>query len=376
MMDFNLTEEQALLRDSAARYLREVHPFNPRQHLTGRTSEAARANWQALAELGWLGLSLPESLEGPGCSFVEDAIVLEELGRALAPEPLLAFGVPAACVLQHAGDFLDRSALAGEFVQGKARIAWAHDEAPGARHATKAMPGTGGWTLSGYKQLVLGGSQANAFFIRAAVEGVGSGPAVALFYVPVSQPGVHCKPYRLVDGSDACDLVLDGIRLQGSALVAEGDAAQAIVDEVMDRQCLGAVAEMIGCMEAVLAVSAEHLKTRVQFGKPLASFQALQHLMADMFIEVQETRSILFHGLAGLHQAPTQRARRASAAKSYAGTAARLVGQGGIHVHGGLGVTEEVAVGHYYRRIVTLERLFGDCGFHRTRFARIDGTES
>jgi len=367
-MDFNLSEEQALLRDSAARYLRDKYPFDPRGGLRGWAEPSGdKADWQVLAELGWLGLSVPQAQGGYGLGFVEDALVLEEFGRALAPAPFLGSAVLCTPLLRNAAASLHQQALVQGLVQGSTRFALAHLEPEVAGCATRARCLADGWELQGRKLLALAAPQADVLLITASDPDAAG--ATSLFAVPATVPGVHMRPYRLVDGQWAADVVLESVRIGAQECLAGPLQASALLEEALDHACLGAVAEMLGCMEAVLEISAQHLKTRVQFGKPLGAFQALQHRMAEMFLEVQETRSILYHGLSGLSLSAHERKRRASAAKAYAGSAARFVGQQGIQMHGGLGVTEEVAVGHYYRHIVALERLFGDSAAHVARFA-------
>jgi alkylation response protein AidB-like acyl-CoA dehydrogenase len=216
--------------------------------------------------------------------------------------------------------------------------------------------------------VVLGGPSADLLIVSAAVGDDRQG-RFALYLVDPRAPGVSMHHYPLIDYSRASDVRLQDVRVAPEAMLIGPNNAFAALEEATDLATLATVAEALGCMEAILQLTSGHLSTRVQFGQPLGKFQALQHRMAEMFIEVQETRSILYQGISNLDKGDAERRIAVSAAKAYAGNAGKLVGAHGIQLHGGIGVTEEARVGHYYKQLILLEKLFGDCDYHVNRFA-------
>ena len=367
-MDFNLSEEQQMLRDAAARLIREQYGFEARRQVAAATGWSP-AHWARYADMGWLGLGVPEDCGGLGCGFIETAIVAEELGRGLALEPFVGCAVLAARLIEQA-DAPAFAARRAELLQGIAagtlQVALAHSE-PASRFerdavATRARADGGGYLIEGVKTMVLAAGASTQLIVTAAIEGEG----MALFLVPTEAVVQHAYP--LIDGSRAADVELRAVAVGAAARLTLAGTAEALLDEALDRAALAQVAEALGCMEAVLDMTAEYLKTRQQFGQPIGKFQALQHRMAEMFVEVQETRSILYRGMAHLDGAAAARQQAVSAAKVMLGSAGRFVGGQGIQLHGGIGVTDEYQVGHYYKRLLVLEKLYGDSDWHLSRF--------
>lgn len=367
-MDFNLTDEQQMLREAASRFVREQYGFEARRKWAA-DGGWSRERWGQYAEMGWLSLSIPEALGGLGCSFVETALVAEELGRGITLEPFAGCAVLAARLIERAdapGFDAQREALLAGIADGSAITLLAHSE-PGSRFETdsvkaQARPTDTGWVIEGTKMMVPGAPSAAHFIVSARIEGQGAG----LFLV--HREAVVLQAYPLIDGTRAGDLELHGVAVGKDAMLAAPGSALPLLEEAMDRAALAQVAEGLGCMEAVLALTSEYLKTRQQFGQPIGKFQALQHRMSEMFVEVQETRSILYRGIAHLDAAPATRKQAVSAAKVMLGSAGRFVGGQGIQLHGGIGVTDEYQVGHYYKRLLTLEKLYGDSDWHLDRF--------
>jgi len=367
-MDFNLTDEQQMLRESASRFVREQYGFEARRKWAADGGWSPE-RWGQYAEMGWLSLSIPEELGGLGCSFVETALVAEELGRGIALEPFTGCAVLAARLIERGdapGFASQREALLAGIADGSAITLLAHSE-PASRFeidgvATEARETAGGWVIDGTKMMVPGAPGAAHFIVSARVQGQG----IALFLV--HREAVVLQTYPLIDGTRAADIELHGVAVGKEALLAMPGNAVALLEEAMDRAALAQVAEGLGCMEAVLELTAEYLKTRQQFGQPIGKFQALQHRMSEMFVEVQETRSILLRGIANLEGEPAARKQAVSAAKVMLGTAGRFVGGQGIQLHGGIGVTDEYQVGHYYKRLLALEKIYGDSDWHLDRF--------
>jgi alkylation response protein AidB-like acyl-CoA dehydrogenase len=367
-MDFNLTDEQQMLRESASRFVREQYGFEARRKWAADSGWSPE-RWGQYAEMGWLSLSIPEQFGGLGCSFVETALVAEELGRGIALEPFVGCAVLAARLIERAdapGLGAQREALLAGIADGSAITLLAHSE-PGSRFELDSVQAQAratetGWVIDGTKMMVPGAPSAAHFIVSARLEGQGT----ALFLV--HREAVVLQAYSLIDGTRAGDLELHGVAVGKDAMLAAPGRAAPLIEEAMDRAALAQVAEGLGCMEAVLALTSEYLKTRQQFGQPIGKFQALQHRMSEMFVEVQETRSILYRGIAHLDGAPAARKQAVSAAKVMLGSAGRFVGGQGIQLHGGIGVTDEYQVGHYYKRLLALEKLYGDSDWHLDRF--------
>ena len=288
-MDFNLTDEQQMLRDGVRRFAIERYSFEARQRLLATVERYSAQNWNTYAELGWLALALPEEVGGLGCSFVETAIVMQELGRVLALEPYATSAILGAHIIGASENNNQRAPLLSQLGTGQLRVALAHSE-PGARyelnavHVTTAHATDDGYVLSGVKTLVFDAPAADQLVVSAAMAAEGS---FGLFIVPTDAAGVVMNAYPLIDGTRAADIELKALRLPNSALLVSPRRAFDVLEEAIDRTVLAQVAEALGAMEAVLDITNGYIKQRVQFGQPIGKFQALQHRMAEMFVEVQ-----------------------------------------------------------------------------------------
>lgn len=366
-MKFDLSEEQQMLRDAAGRFVRESYGLEHRRAICAGAEGWSREHWKLYAELGWLGLNLPEDVGGLGCSMVETMVLAEQFGRGMVLEPFLSTAVLCARLLDRCGNEAARQELLPALIGGELLLALAHDE-PGARGADarprlEAARSSGGYRLGGTKILALGAAAADRLIVSARLEG-----ETALFLLPRDMAGLRIEPYPLTDGSRAGDVHLDGVVLPASALLCRGDAATQALDEALDQARLVAMAQCLGAMEGCVETSAEYIKTRVQFRQPLARFQSLQHLMADMFVDTQEARSALYRAVSLIAAPPAQRRNAISSAKIMIGPAARRVTGSGIQLHGGYGTTDEYLVSHYFRYAFTLEKLFGDAEDHARRY--------
>jgi len=373
-MDFNLSEEQQMLRDGADRYLSEHYAFEQRGAILATDSRCNEQQWRQYAELGWLALSLPEANGGLGASFIETSLLLEAMGRRLVLEPYATTAVLAARILERGSNSSLRAALLPEIAAGTLRIALAHEET-GFRSRpialqTHARRDGAHFRLDGCKLLAYDAPNAGKLLVTARFE---SSDAPSIWLLDREMPGVQLDGYPLIDGTLAADVVLSGAHVPAEALIAGPDCAEEVLEEALDRLVLGRVAEALGAMETVIQITAEQLRNRSQFGQPLSRFQALQHRMAEMFIEAQETRSILYRGLAAIDSASAERQAAVSAAKVVAAAAGRIVGGQGIQLHGAVGVTEEYRVGHYFKRLIVLEKAYGDADYHLARLAGLHG---
>ena len=368
-MDFSLSEEQQMLCEGAERYLAAHYSFEQRRALLSSVAGCSEGHWSMFAELGWLALAVPEDAGGLGGSFIDVALIMEAMGRRLVVEPYATTAVLGARVIDRSGNVAIRSELLPAIAQGECKVALAHGEIASRYQSsglgTLARTLEGDYVVDGVKAIVLDGPAADWLIVSAQLEGEG----LALFLINKDTAGVTLRGYPLIDGTRAADVELAAVRVPRSSLLVSGARALEVLEEAVDRVVLARVAEALGAMEVVLQLTSEHLKNRRQFGQPLMNFQALQHRLAEMFVEVQETRSILYRGLAYIEAPAAERKAAVSAAKVVAAAAGRVVGELGIQLHGGVGMTDEYQVGHYYKRLVALEKAFGDVDHHLERLA-------
>ncbi len=381
-MDFTLTPEQQLLQDSVRRYVDKAYAFEARAtSATSAASAASAAHWQAFADNGWLAAALPEGHGGSGGSVVETALIAHELGRGLVLEPYLGCAVMAAQTLLAGGSAAQHDRWLPLLADGSVRLALAHSE-PGNRGmplpvSTQARPADGGYRLDGHKSLVLSGGLAQHYIVSARMTGAPAAE-VSLFLVDAAAPRLRREPVSLHDGSRAEALVLDDVRVAADAVLGESGRGLPALRSGLAHGIVALGAELVGAMEKVIEVTAGYLKTRTQFGVTIGSFQALQHRMADMAAEMEMARSMLYAALAAMASGdervrdPTRdptRDHTLSAAKALIGRAARLVCAQAIQLHGGIGMTEEYLVGHYFKRAVVGELLLGSSDRHEAACA-------
>ncbi|MGE0742396.1 MAG: acyl-CoA dehydrogenase family protein [Hyphomonadaceae bacterium] len=368
-MDFTYSDEQQSLQDSVKRFCEREYPFEKRQASLKTADGFDRAHWAAFADLGWLGAGLSEEAGGFGGGPIENAIILEQLARGLSVAPFLSSAVIATQAVARLATSGQREELLAPLIAGESIAALAHGET--AQHAfapalgTKATVSKGGYRLNGRKTFVLGGQAADVLLVSAA-----HGAGVSLFAVPSGANGVERVSYHAVDGRRVSDVMLKDVEVGADALIGSEGGAQDAIDFALDYGVVGLCAEAVGAMDAALWITRDYLKTRKQFGVTLNTFQALQHRMADMLVETELARSMLYRGIAALSlENPRARQRGVSAAKAQIGEAGFFVGTQAIQLHGGIGVTEEYVVGHYFKRLALVRGLFGSTDQHLTRFA-------
>jgi alkylation response protein AidB-like acyl-CoA dehydrogenase len=356
-VQFELSEDQALLRDSVERCLAATYAFETRRRIV-REGGFDAAQWQSFATMGWLGVALPDALGGLDGSAEDLALLHEGLGRALVLEPVAAIATLAAQTLRHAEPVRARQWLPA-MTSGETLLVLAHHEA-GGRIVTRAEVAPGGVRLTGRKVLLPGGPQAQAFIVSAREAGQG-GEGESLFLVPHDAPGLARHEYRLIDGSSACDLQLDGVRLDDEARLGPRDGAGKALDESHALATIAAMAESVGVMDRAVHVTRDYLLARQQFGVAIASFQALRHRLADMAIALEQSRAMLQHALHALHVPDrVDRRRELVLAKALVGRNGRFVGAHAIQLHGGIGMTDEYDIGHCFKRLMVLDTWLGD----------------
>jgi alkylation response protein AidB-like acyl-CoA dehydrogenase len=375
-MDFALTDEQTLLRDSVSRYLDKKYDFAACGTVVERHGGFSREQWSAFAGMGWLGAGLPEAAGGFGGSAIESAIVLEELGRALVVEPYVALAVLAPRTLLQASDAAARASLA-ESIAGTSVIAVAHGEerARGRlAHVTSAAKraARGGYVIDGCKSRVLGGPVADRFIVSARTSGsADDARGITLFALHANAPGMRRHDYRLIDGSVACDLVFERVEAGPDDVLGEAGGAFRVLEHAHFHAIAGACAEALGVMERATWTTRDYLQQRRQFGVPIASFQALQHRLADMVIALEQSRAMLHCALSALEcERDDERRHAVAAAKAKIGHAGRFVAGQAIQLHGGIGITDEYVIGHCLKRLIVIDSCFGNAQLHLGEIAR------
>jgi pimeloyl-CoA dehydrogenase small subunit len=376
-MDFSLSDEQRQLQDSVGRFVRERYPFDQWRKITD-TPEGFRAdNWRQMAELGWLGVSFSEDAGGFGGSAVDTMVVMEGLGRGLVAEPYLSTVVLGGGFLQHGGSKAQKDELLPKLIEGNLKLAFAQAETQSRFAlddvATTAKAGDGGYILNGRKIVVYDAPAADKLVVSARTAG---GPrdaaGISLFLVDRDAPGVHLRGYRTLDRRRAADITFDNVKLGAGALIGTKDNGLPLMQLVVDHGIAALAAEAVGAMQLLTDTTNEYLKTRKQFGKPIGSFQALQHRMVDIFIATEQARSMSYMIAMKLDAPTIERTRAASAAKTQIGQSGRFVGQQAVQLHGGMGMSDEMHVGHYMKRLMMIDMLFGNADFHRDRFIDLD----
>lgn len=372
-MNFTLSDEQKMLRDTISRYLAESDPLDARLKRRPTTPTEDASLWRALAhDLGILGASFPESAGGLGGGAVETMVIMEALGEALATTPYLSSVVLAGGVLRRTGGDALLEGIAG----GDVRIALAALEADSryAYHAvaTTAVRDGEGWRITGTKAVVLGAPDADHLIVSARTAGnVRDVRGISLLLVPRDAAGVTRHDYRLIDATPAADIVLADVVLPADALLGDEGDALPLLERVADEGIAALCAEAAGVMRRMLDDTVAYTKERKQFGQTLASFQVLQHRMVDMFMHVEQAQSAAYLATLNLDADAATRGRAVSAAKAVVADGVRFVGQNAVQLHGAMGMTDELAVGHYFKRATAIEQQFGSADHHLARYAAL-----
>jgi alkylation response protein AidB-like acyl-CoA dehydrogenase len=369
-MDFTFSQEQQQFADALKRWATKDYSFEKRHGIIHSESGVSDESWSALAELGLFALPIPEEQGGFAGNAIDMLPVMQEVGRGLLVEPLFATLLGAE-ILKLAGS---HGEILAQVATGEVKLACALGERQ-ARHEmfniqTTASANDGGYLLNGEKTVVLHGAQANYLIVSCRVAGgTRDTDGIALFVQPADSPGLTRRDYRTLDGQRAADVILDKVQVPAQALLGQAGQAWPLLDAALDYGTSLLCSEAIGVMEALQGLTLEYLKTRQQFGAPIGKFQALQHRMAEMFMELEQARSMAT--LAAVQVASgteDERRKVVSAAKVRVNRAARYVGQQAVQLHGGIGVTNELPAAHYFKRLTMLELTLGDTDHHLARF--------
>jgi pimeloyl-CoA dehydrogenase small subunit len=374
-MDFELSDDQRLLQDSITRLLGDRYAFEQRKNYLKTPEGFSPAMWSQYAELGLLGLPFAEEYGGFGGGAQEIMLVMQAFGRALILEPYLATVVLGGTALKLAGSDAQKEQILPAIAEGRVKLAFAHSERQ-ARYdltdvVTTAKRGGGGWVLDGAKSVVAHGDAADKLVLSARTSGDRyDADGITLFLVDTSAPGLARRGYATRDEQRAADVALSNVTVGDGDVLGEVGKGLAIVQRIVETGIAATAAEAVGAMEAMHGMTLEYSKTREQFGKPIGSYQVVQHRLADMFMTMEQGRSMAMLATMMVdHPDADERARKIAMAKVGVGQAGRYVSQSAIQMHGGIGMTEEYAVGHYFRRCMVIERLFGDPAYHLQKLA-------
>lgn len=371
-MDFELSDEQRMLSESLRRYLDDAYGFEHRRALSRLGGAFSRDTWRVLADMGVLGLTVDPAHGGFGESPSSQLVVQLELGRALVLEPVTPSAVMATAILQRHGSEQQKAQYLPSMAAGERILTLAYLE-PGARHeddeiGTTAQTIDGGYLIHGHKTLVWHAGVADALLVTARL----TDGRTSLFMVPTSAVGLRIKVYPTLDGLRAADLMLDHVRVDEQALVGAPGDGQIALAHGLEHGIAALCAEAAGAMERLIELTGEYLRTRQQFGKPLGSFQALQHRMADMLVQKELALSMAYVAAQALDEpGGLQRRRMLAAAKFMMAKAGRYVGQQAVQLHGGMGMTDELAVGDYFKRLTMLDSLLGDSDHQLSRYSEL-----
>ena len=406
-MDFSFTGEQTQLRDALRRYLSQEYTFDARRKIIhgAGTSDTA---WAGMAELGLMGVPVPEPYGGFSGTGVDMLVVMEELGRGIVVEPYFATAVLGAAFIKHGGSDAHKAALLSKVADGSLKLACALTEkqsrhelhniilagvasgnearrsaAPGNDARRSAAPGNdarrsaapdNGFSLNGVKTVVLHGAQAGMLIVSARTAGAARDKSgITVFIVDATAAGVSIKDCRTIDGMRAADISFTNVAVGKDAVLGKVGEGYALIERAAQVGIAALCAEAVGCMEAINAQTIEYLKTRKQFGVPIGKFQVLQHRAAEMFMEVEQARSLAYLAAVKVDSADaSERARAIHAAKVRAGRAIKFVGQAAIQMHGGMGMTDELPVSHYFKRATMIDFALGDVDHHLAAFAALD----
>ena len=376
-MDFELSEDQVLLQESVQRFVQDNYSFEQRRKIVDNDKGFSETHWKQFAELGWLGMAFPEAVGGYGGTPVETMIVMEEFGKGLVAEPFVSTVVLGGGAIIAGGSAEQQQEIVGKIAEGELKLALAFAERQSrynlADVETKAEAAGSDYILSGAKSVVFGAPSADKFIVSARTSGGSREEAgISLFLIDSNATGVAVRGYPTVDGLRAGEVTLNNVKIPGSAMVGGKDQGFDILDHVIDHAIAATAAEATGAMSALNNMTLEYIKTREQFGQPIGKFQVLQHRMVDMFIAHEEAKSMsMMVAMRVSDEDVRERRKAASACKVQIAKSCRFVGQQAIQLHGGIGMTDEYAAGHYFKRLTMIDRSFGDSDFHLARFGQL-----
>ncbi len=375
-MDFNFTDEQNMIRDSLARLIREKYDFEARTKMVGSETGCDPEMWAQFAELGLLMAPFSEEDGGLGGGVIDTMVVMEEFGKGLVVEPFVSTVVCAGGFFKHAGTDAQKEEHLQAIMGGTSTFAFAYAEPRGrynlADLETTARKDGSGYVLNGHKAVVIAAPWADKLIVTARTGGDRRDKSgVSVFIVDKSAAGVSTRDYPTVDGRRASEVYLENVSVGADALIGDEGEGLPLIERVVDEATAAVCAEAIGVMGVTHAMTVEYSRQRKQFGTPIGKFQVLQHRMVDMFMEHEQAISMTYMATLKLDEDAAVRQQAVSAAKARIGQASRFVGQAAIQIHGGMGMTEELAVGHYFKRLTMIDSEFGNSDYHLRRYTNL-----
>jgi alkylation response protein AidB-like acyl-CoA dehydrogenase len=374
-MDFNFTQEQQQFSDALRRWAEKDYGFEERNRIIHSDRGVSDEAWATLTELGMTALPVPEEQGGFNGSAVDMMVVMQELGRGMVVEPYFSTVLGAEFLKLGGG----QDALLEQVAAGKLKLACALGEKQ-SRHelfdiATSAKASSDGYVINGTKTVVVHGAQADMLVVSTRTVGAQRDTTgISLFIVQADAPGMSRRDYRTIDGQRAADITFNDVRIPPSALLGKAGAGWDVLDAAADYGAALLCAEAVGIMESLNSATLEYLKTRQQFGVPIGKFQVLQHRMAEMFMQMEQARSMATLAAVKVASADAaERRRTVSAAKARVGQAMKYIGQQAVQLHGGMGVTNELPAAHYFKRLSMIELTLGDTDHHLARFVAQPG---
>ena len=375
-MDFSYSEEQKMLQESVSRFVSKDYDFESRRAIVSTEKGYNEKNWSLFAELGWLMVPFTEDDGGLGGSAVDLMVIMEEFGKGLVNEPFLATAVLAGGLIANNGNAQQKQALLEPLMAGELQLAFAYNE-PQSRYnladvACTAAQQNDDFIIDGHKSVVFNAKNADKIIVAARTSKQQCDKAgISLFILDAKTEGINIVGYPTADGHQAGDIWFKQVKVTKDNLLGELDQALPSIEAIIDRATLALCAEAVGAMQVSIEKTVEYSKTRQQFGREIATFQALQHRMANMFIEGQQARSILLMAALKMDSNDGNAPKAISAAKSRIGHAARLVSQESVQIHGGIGMTDELDVGHFFKRLSTFQYMFGSTDYHTQRYTSL-----
>ena len=375
-MDFNFNEEQTLIQSQVAQFIQRDYEWEKRQVLVASDLGFSSENWKTFAELGWLGISLSENSGGFGGSALESMIIMEEFGKGLVVEPFLETVILCAGLIDSCGNEEQKADLLGPVISGEMHLALGFTE-PQSRFnladvTTEAKKKNGDYLVSGFKSVVMNGPNADKLIISARTSGKQDDKeGISLFVIDRNLEGVSLRNYPTVDGRRASEVTLENVIIPSSSLLSEEGKGFQHLEGAIDRATLAICAEAVGAMEVLYKTTVEYTKTREQFGQAIGKFQVLQHRMVDMFMEYEQSKSLLYMATIKNVEGSKDAKKAISGLKYQVGKAAKFIGQQSVQLHGGMGVTEELNVGHFFKRLTTIITIFGNTDYHLKRYSQL-----
>ncbi len=375
-MDFNFNEEQSLIQGQVSQFIQRDYDWEKRQELSNSERGFSDENWKQFAELGWLGISISEEAGGFGGSSLDTMIIMEEFGKGLVVEPFLETIVLSASILDDAGSKQQKDEILNKVIEGNLQLATAFSE-PQSRFnlediVTTATKQEDSYLINGFKSVVMNGPAADSFIISVRTSGSQSDKeGITLFLLDSNQNGVSKRDYATVDGRKACELTLEDVSVSSASIIGKEGGGLDLLQNAINRAILAVSAEAVGAMEVLYKTTVEYTKTREQFGQAIGKFQVLQHRMVDMFMEYEQAKSLLYMATIKHSEGAKDADKAIAGLKYHIGKAGKFIGQQSVQLHGGMGVTEELNVGHYFKRLTTIGTIFGNSDYHLVKYSKL-----